>query len=61
MDDHLLFTPSKKSHISKIRRSTKGIIEKWTQNIPKEVPVILEQNCNKWETKIFIKDRESLY
>ena len=38
MDDLLLFTPSKSSHIAKLRFA-KGIIEKWTENIPKEMPI----------------------
>ena len=30
MDDLLLFTPSKKSHIAKLRRSAKSFIKEWT-------------------------------
>ena len=38
MDDLLLFTPTKTSHFAKIRRFAKGIMQKWTKNITKEVP-----------------------
>ena len=37
MDDLLLFTSSKSSHI---RRFIKGIVEEWFKNIPKEMSVI---------------------
>ena len=41
MDDLLLFTPSKMSHITKyIRRHIEGIIKEWSENIPKEMSVI---------------------
>ena len=40
MNDLLLFTPSKSSHIAKIRGFAKGIVERWAQNIPKEVSII---------------------
>ena len=36
MDDLLLFTPSKKSHIAKLE----DIIKEWTSDIPKEMSAI---------------------
>ena len=39
MDDLLLFTPSKNSHIAKLE-DIKGTIKEWLENIPKEVSVI---------------------
>ena len=30
MDDHLLFTPSRESHMFKIGRSIEGITKEWT-------------------------------
>ena len=40
MDDLLLFTPSKSSHIAKIRRLVKCTIKEWIENIPKEMSFI---------------------
>ena len=37
MDDLLLFTPTKKSHIAKLLRFVKGITLKWTRDITKEM------------------------
>ena len=48
VDDLLLFTPSKKSHIAKLGRSTKGIIEEWTQKYPQRNASYLQQNYSIW-------------
>ena len=40
MDDLLLFTPSKKSHITKLDRFIEGIIKEWFENISKEMSII---------------------
>ena len=39
MDDLLLFTPSKDSHIEKLNL-LKALLKKWPQNIPKEMSII---------------------
>ena len=40
MDDLLLFTPSKETHIAKLEGLLKSIIEKWSQNITEEMSAI---------------------
>ena len=40
IDNLLLFTPSKKSHRDKLRRFTKGIVEEWVKEFPKEEPIV---------------------
>ena len=40
MDDLLLFTPSKKVHMDKVRRSPKGIKKELFENISKEMSAI---------------------
>ena len=40
MDDHLLYTPYKNSHVAKLEDLLKAFIEKWSENIPKEMSVI---------------------
>ena len=40
MDDLLLFTPSKSSHMNKLGRLAKSPIKEWTKNITKEMPTI---------------------
>ena len=47
MDDLQLFTPSKRLSHSKIRRFVRSIIEKWSEDIPKEMPIIY-LFCNTW-------------
>ena len=39
MDDHLLFTPSKRSQ-TQTRRPVEGIIEEWAEDISKEMPIV---------------------
>ena len=41
MDDLLLFTPTKKVHISKLEDLLKGIIKKWTSDIPEKVSITI--------------------
>ena len=36
MDDLLLFTPSKRSHITKLEDLFKSTIKEWLENIPKK-------------------------
>ena len=43
MDNLLLFTPLKNNTFGKVRRFTESIIEKWTENIPKEVPTFQDR------------------
>ena len=43
MDDLLIFFPSKQSHIRKLEDLLKGLTQEWTENIPKEVPIIQER------------------
>ena len=40
MDDLLLFTPSKKAHIAKLRGSFESIKKEWFENISKEMSII---------------------
>ena len=40
MDNLLLFAPTKKAHMAKIRRLIEDFTKEWTQNIAKKVPVI---------------------
>ena len=40
MDDLLLFTPSKSSHIAKLIDLLKALLKKWSENISKEVSII---------------------
>ena len=40
MDDLFLFTPSKKSHMDKLVRYIKGIVEEWVKDFCKEVPIV---------------------
>ena len=40
MDDLLLFTPSKKSHIDKLEDLLKALLEKWVKDFSKTVPII---------------------
>ena len=40
MDDLLLFTPSKGSHIAKLEDLFKALLKKWSENIPKEMSII---------------------
>ena len=40
MDDILLFTPSKSSHMENFRRFIKDTIKEWIENIPKEMSII---------------------
>ena len=40
MNDLLLSTPSKSSHIAKVEDLLKALLKKWLQNIPKEVSII---------------------
>ena len=40
MDDLLLFTPSKGSHMDKLEDLLKGIVEKWLKDLPKEMPIV---------------------
>ena len=51
MDDLLLFTPSKESHMKKVGRLTKGFIEEWTKDITKEMPIVQNQPTihGKWD------------
>ena len=39
MDDLLLFTPSKNSHIAKLE-DIESTVKEWFENIPKEISVI---------------------
>ena len=43
MDDLLLFTPSKKSHIDKLGRSMESIVEKGTEDFAKEMSVVYDK------------------
>ena len=43
MDDLLLFTPSKRSHMDKLEDFIKGIIEEWVKDIPKEMSIVQNQ------------------
>ena len=56
MDDLLLFTSIKKLSHSKIGRFAIGIIEKWSENIPKEMS-IFRTNLQYMGNGIFIKDK----
>ena len=40
MDDLLLFTPSKKSHMDKLGRFIESVVEKWIKNFPKEMSTV---------------------
>ena len=40
MDDLLLFTPSKDSHMAKLEDLLKALLEEWIENIPKEMSII---------------------
>ena len=40
MDDVLLFTPSKGSHIDKLEDFLKALLKKWLKDFPKEVPIV---------------------
>ena len=40
MDDHLLFTPSKKTHIAKLDESFESVKKEWFENISKEMSII---------------------
>ena len=43
MDDLLLFTPSKESHINKLEDLLKALLKNGLKNITKEMPVIQDQ------------------
>ena len=43
MDDLLLFTPSKRCHMDKLRRFIKSTIEEWVKNFSKEMPIVQNQ------------------
>ena len=53
----LLFTPSKKTHMAKIRRFIKGFIKEWAQNIAKKVSFIQDRTTIHGEYHIY-KDRK---
>ena len=40
MDDLLLFTPSKRSHMDKLEDLLKSIVEKWLEIFSKEMPIV---------------------
>ena len=40
MDDQLLFTLSKHSHMKKLEDLLKALLKEWSENISKEVPII---------------------
>ena len=40
MDDLLLFTPWKKSHMNKLEDLLKGIVEEGIKDFSKEVPIV---------------------
>ena len=40
MDDLLLFMPNKQTHFEKLIDCIAGIMQEWTENIPKEVSVV---------------------
>ena len=42
MDDLLLFTPTKTAHFVQVRRLAEGTMQKWTENISKEVPTFYD-------------------
>ena len=43
MDDLLLFTPSKRSHIDKLEDLIKSTIEEWVKKFSKEMPIVQNQ------------------
>ena len=43
MDDLLLFTPSKESHMSKLEDLLKAYIEEWIKDITKEMSIVQNQ------------------
>ena len=48
MDDLLLFTPSKKTHMAKLEDLLKALLKNGLNISPKSVSY-LKQNCNTWE------------
>ena len=48
MDDLLLFTPTKKSHIAKLEDLLKALLKNGLKISPKKCE-LLEKNCNIWE------------
>ena len=50
MDDLLLFTPTKKAHIAKLRDLLKALLKNGLKILPKSVSY-LKQNYNTWEIK----------
>ena len=50
MDDLLLFTPLKKSHIARLEDLLKALLKKGLKISPKKL-IYLEQNYNTWETQ----------
>ena len=56
MDELLLFTLSKNSHIAKLEDLLKALL-KWFENIPKEMSVI-GTNLHYMRNEIFIRTRE---
>ena len=47
MDDLLLFTPTKKSHVVKLEDLLKALLKNELKILPKSAS-ILERNCNIW-------------
>ena len=54
MDDLLLFTPTKKSHIAKLEDLLKALVKNRLKISPRNVNY-LEQNCNTWVTQYLYK------
>ena len=40
MDNLLLFTPTKESHFAKLEDLLKGSVQKWVDNLSKEMPTV---------------------
>ena len=40
MDDFLLFTPSKRSHMDKLEDLPRALLKKWVKDFSKEVPTV---------------------
>ena len=57
MDDLLLFTPSKNSHMNKFGRLTKILIEEWTKNITKGMPIIQDKPTIHGKQNIYSKQK----
>ena len=43
MDDLILFTPSKESHISNLEDILSALLKKWIEDIAQEMPIIQDQ------------------